>query len=225
MKQFRFTITSRNRKTGPIPVTLTEKLSCPDSCPLKANNTCYAKLGQINIHWMNPLLTVKEFILKIKSLPAGQLWRHNEAGDLLHNKGKIDFSFVKELVKANKFKRGFAYTHHLPNVGNNADILAYANNNGFTVNISSDNVDRAVELREQYPYLPLVTIIPSNSNFKKFSYKGNKFVVCPNTLNPDKIKCFNCGLCQKANRDCIVAFPAHGVKKNTLNAQLEKGEK
>ena len=77
---------SSNSKTGPIPVSMTEKASCPNDCPL-AKNGCYAAVGHINMHWNNVSngktgMDWDTFVDKIRRLPMGILWRHNQAGDL-----------------------------------------------------------------------------------------------------------------------------------------------
>lgn len=77
---------SGNAKTGPMPVSMTEKLSCPSDCPL-AKNGCYADTGHINIHWSRLSrhetgMAWNDFVKEIARLPKGILWRHNQAGDL-----------------------------------------------------------------------------------------------------------------------------------------------
>ena len=41
---------SGNAKTGPIPVTTTERASCPSTCPFY-DKGCYAKSGPLALHW------------------------------------------------------------------------------------------------------------------------------------------------------------------------------
>jgi hypothetical protein len=50
MSNYHFTRKSQNRKTGPIPTTVTSADTCPDACPLKAKG-CYAKGGPLAMHW------------------------------------------------------------------------------------------------------------------------------------------------------------------------------
>ena len=45
------TLKSRNKKTGPIPVSTSGKRTCPNSCPLKASGACYAMSGPLNLFW------------------------------------------------------------------------------------------------------------------------------------------------------------------------------
>ena len=47
--KIRLTEISNNKKVGRIPVTTTERASCPDSCKLK--NICYAQKGKTRMIW------------------------------------------------------------------------------------------------------------------------------------------------------------------------------
>ena len=54
MRTQNFLLTDRhragNRKTGPIPISLNPKATCPPSCPLRRNG-CYAEYGPLGWHW------------------------------------------------------------------------------------------------------------------------------------------------------------------------------
>jgi len=86
---------SGNRKVGKIPVSTTEASSCPSSCPLASPEgagvskgaDCYAASGPLGMHWRK----IGEggrgdqwdfFCKAVAKFPEGQLWRHNQAGDL-----------------------------------------------------------------------------------------------------------------------------------------------
>lgn len=211
---------STNSKTGPMPVTRTDKTSCPDACPLK-NNGCYAGAGHSNIHWSkldNSGLKLAELVAKIKQLPIGTIWRHNEAGDLSHTG---DFKTIckdtlTKIVKANSKKNGFTYTHYAL-TPENIDSLQYANKNGFTVNVSANNaeeLDYAVSNG-----LPSVMIVDENTPNKFTTNGGNKVIICPNQLK-DKITCSECGLCQKRDRKFSIAFIVHGIGKKKVKKAL-----
>ncbi|MEY4341197.1 MAG: hypothetical protein RL541_701, partial [Pseudomonadota bacterium] len=47
--QVHLTLKSANVKTGPIPVSTTERASCPDDCSMKKE--CYAASGPLALHW------------------------------------------------------------------------------------------------------------------------------------------------------------------------------
>lgn len=212
---FRFTRISHNRKTGPIPTSMTAKVSCPSTCPFKGNG-CYAEGGPTNMWWDKCDMPKDDFLNNVRSLPSGQFWRHNVAGDLIHVNGLIHGHFLSKLISANRGKKGFTYTHHLPSLGRNKEHIQHANANGFTVNLSANTLDQAVEYSEIGPTVVAV----KSTTTKNFKYKGKQFVVCPATYR-DKITCANCQLCQKANRNCIVAFPAHGVSKRKMDKVLD----
>lgn len=214
--QYHITKVSSNKKTGPIPVTTTSKDSCPNHCPYKGNG-CYAESGPLNIHWNKITkrergIDFAEFISEIKSLRKGQLWRHNQAGDLPHHNGEIDTSAMTKLINANKGKRGFTYTHHNPLT--NINILRKANENGFTVNISGNNVDHAVKLYKETG-LPTVTVLPIDAPNVQV-VENTKIVACP-AEKSDKVNCANCGLCAINDRDYIIGFRAHGTSKKKAN--------
>lgn len=230
-----FTRISMNSKTGPMPVTYTSADSCPDACPFKSNG-CYADGGPIKIHWRKVTegergMNFDEFCGEIKQLPKNQLFRHNAAGDLQGKNNVIDFPALKKLVKANKGKRGFTYTHkpvliedvtdsHLTTrekwqvVFNNRNAIKFANDNGFTVNLSGNNLSHADKLKA-LNIAPVVSVVPIDQKTTKTD-DGNKAVVCP-AISKDNVSCVTCGLCQVGKRGAIVAFPAHGFAKNKVS--------
>ena len=78
------TIKSENVKTGPIPVSTSSAETCPPACPL-AGAGCYAQSGKLSIHWRKVSAAERgepwhEFLARIRQLPPGQIWRHNQAG-------------------------------------------------------------------------------------------------------------------------------------------------
>lgn len=119
-----------------------------------------------------------EFLAKVKRIKKNKLWRHNVAGDLLNVAGQIDAGFLSDLVAANKGKRGFTYTHHLPGLGNNLNLIKKANAGGFTVNLSANNPAQAVEYRKMG--VPVVSVVPSDKT-GNFKHGGVQFIACPAT--------------------------------------------
>lgn len=223
-----FTRVSGNKKTGPIPVSMSPKYTCPDTCPLKENG-CYASGGPINIHW-NRLSNGKvgilwgAFIKAIRALPRGQLWRHNQAGDLPGQNNAIDVVQLAELVEANTGRNGFTYTHKpvLKGQSDNATLAAnkqaiqQANAKGFTVNLSADTLSEADEMHA-LGIGPVVVLLPITQSANTVTPKGVKVVVCPATQRED-VSCSTCKLCQRVARTCIVGFPAHGFATRKANA-------
>jgi hypothetical protein len=159
-----------------------------------------------------------EFTKQVSKLNKGALWRHNQAGDLPGDGSTIDSAALAKLVRANKGKRGFTYTHYdsLANEGNR-DAIAHANANGFTINLSANNLAHADSLAA-LEIAPVAVVLPSNvtGNVKLATPQGRKVVVCPATYR-DSVSCAACGLCA-LQRDAIVGFPAHGVQKRKADA-------
>lgn len=212
---YHLTLKSRNVKTGKIPVSTSTAVTCPDSCPLKKSG-CYADAGPLGMHWQQ--VTEKgrgdnwlDFVEKIKALPTDQLWRHNQAGDLVGDNQKIDFKQLKLLIDANRGKRGFTYTHK-PMTKANIKAIEYANNNGFTVNLSANNLKHADKLAALRLLAPIVVIIGENLPKVNYTPKGLKIVTCP-AQTSDKVTCESCGLCQLSYRKYAIGFIAHGTSK------------
>lgn len=212
---FHLTLKSDNGKTGPIPVSTSPASTCPDSCPLKSGG-CYAKSGPLKLHWDAVSDNQRgvywaEFISAIKSLPANQLWRHNQAGDLPGCSDSIDATALAELARANAGKRGFTYTHKPPTKENLRAIKA-ARKAGFIVNLSANSPAHADKLLKHG--LPVVTVLPTEAIAHKSAKtpNGAQIIVCPATRS-EKVNCSTCGLCQKAERPFVIGFPAHGTSK------------
>lgn len=208
------TLKSANVKTGPIPVSITGSDSCPPSCPFSGGG-CYAKGGPLAIHWRKVTqgdrgMPWADFCQSISALPNGQLWRHNAAGDLIGAGESIDPVALGELVAANQGKRGFTYTHKTNDPANFQWIKA-ANEWGFTVNMSANDLHHADQLAE-IGAGPVVTVLPIDAPPKQLTPKGRTVVTCPATYR-DNVSCDTCKLCAVSDRTTIVGFPAHGNAK------------
>lgn len=215
---------SGNTKTGPIPVSTSNSGTCPDACPIKAKG-CYAKYGPVGMHWRKldegSSKNAKEwgeFLKDVKRIPRGSLWRHNQAGDLNGVSDMIDVGMLQSLVGANKGKRGFTYTHY-PVTGNattatNARAIKDANANGFTINLSGNDVNHADKLKA-LNIAPVVVLMPRDAEKVSYTPAGNKVVICP-AENTDKVNCMSCGLCQVVDRNYIIGFRAHGTAAKTV---------
>ena len=213
---FHITPKSKNAKVGKMAVTTSTATTCPTSCPFKSNG-CYADSGPLKLHWDK--VTRKErgddwstFISKIKDLPTGSKWRHNQAGDLPGDMEKLNNEKCIELAKANKGKRGFTYTHYdvLDNF-QNAITVNMMNHLGFTVNVSANNLEHADKLCD-LDIAPVATVLPIDQTTNTVTPKGRKVVVCPATYKDD-VSCASCMLCEKWDRNVVVGFPAHGTSK------------
>lgn len=219
MTRAHITLESKNQKTGPIPVTTSASDTCPDACPLKKNG-CYADAGPLGLHWRAVSdgrrgISWAELCETIAALPDGQLWRHNQAGDLPGQNGEIDARELGELVRANIGRRGFTYTHK-PMTPANAHWVRAANEWGFTINLSANDLAHADEMADT-GVGPVVTLLPADMRENTFTPAGRRVVICPAETRDD-VTCASCQLCSRANRDCIVGFPAHGTSKARAQA-------
>jgi hypothetical protein len=144
MDKFFVTQRTANEITGPIMVTTSPRSTCPTACAFRKGGhgplagLCYAEHGALGGYvWgaldrADPGDTVlqgiriydfAELLYAVRSLPAGSLWRHNIAGDLLsHDKANIDRAALRALTEANKGRRGFTFTHY--------DVLTNLTNRG-----------------------------------------------------------------------------------------------
>jgi len=235
---------SNNSKVGNIPVSTTSAATCPDVCPFNHANAggCYANAGPLAMHWAKVTSgergdTWQVFLGKITNLRDGQLWRHNQAGDLAGDGKRLDAKANMELAQANTGKRGWTYTHYdVLSSKHNANVVEQMNGMGFVVNLSGNNLAHADDLYDM-DIAPVTTVMPIEYERKSVKgewtetlteYKarvdvsniktdaGRKVTVCPATYMDD-VSCKSCGLCARL-RDTIVGFPAHGNGKKKADA-------
>lgn len=218
--QVAFTKKSSNSKIGAIPCTTSSRHTCPPACPLAGDGGCYAEGYYTRMHWDK--VTIQErgnnyadFLTHIEKLKPGQLWRHNVAGDLQPKAPNvIDEKALEALAMANSGKRGFTYTHY-PDTPANVAAIRKANNSGFTVNLSANNIDHAIKLHKAHK-LPVATLAPIDHGKETRTIEGVKFITCPATYRDDTT-CQTCKLCSVSNRGAVIAFPAHGTKAKNAN--------
>jgi hypothetical protein len=214
---------SGNAKVGPILVTTSSRSTCPPSCALIGHydddgkwvvGPCYADSGfHTRLHWNKVSSGERgkaypEFLSIIAGLKDGQLWRHNVAGDLQGADDKLDIHALRDLTTANTGKRGFTYCHYPIVDAHNRNAIADANNNGFTVNVSCNTPEDAVEIRAAYK-LPTVTLVPLD--FWDNGDRVGNILRCPAETS-DTITCKTCKLCAVSTRKDIVGFSAHGMQ-------------
>jgi hypothetical protein len=155
------------------------------------------------------------FVTQVSKFKPGQLWRHNQAGDLPSNNGKtIDWAKLDDLIQANQGKRGFTYTHYSWE-GFNGSLIKQSNAQGFTINTSTESLDDALaSFKAGFP--TTVILNPGEHQGKKtFEHLGVKVAICPAQVSED-VTCSTCALCQKPDRRVIVGFLAHGASKNKV---------
>ena len=209
---------SANAKTGPIPVSTTTRATCPLDCAMR--DGCYAASGPLALHWSAVSSGARgtdwqTFVGAVAALPDGQLWRHNQAGDLPGDGHTVDPIALGELVRANQNRRGFTYTHYRD--AQSLEWIRHANQWGFTVNLSANSLTDADTLADTGAG-PVVCVLPSDTTENTRTPAGRRVVVCPATQRDD-VSCATCQLCAR-QRDVVVGFPAHGTRKRVIDIKL-----
>lgn len=231
--QILFTLVSSNAKTGPIPVSGSQAFTCPPACPFAPKdgklNGCYAAYGPISWLWTKLNngkvgFSFAGFLKQVANLPTGQLWRHNQFGDLKGKGNAICRKSLKALIRANAGKCGFTYTHKpvltvqdKVHAASNRAAVKEANRKGFTVNLSGNNVSHADQLKK-LGIAPVVSVVPADSPKSFLTPDGNKVIICPAQQRND-ITCAKCGLCSKSGRSVIIGFIPHGSGAKHVQAQ------
>tara|TARA_Y100000401_G_scaffold115271_1_gene118700 strand:- start:20147 stop:20881 length:735 start_codon:yes stop_codon:yes gene_type:complete len=206
---WRLKLVSGNSQTGPIPVSTSGKDTCNPKCPLIKK--CYAKkLFWINNDW-NKVSSGERgtdystFTNSIRKLPHGQLWRHNQAGDI-PSPNRPDL--VDQLIKANRGRRGFTYTSW----DHKDKLFLRAKRAGFTINKSCYTASSAAATAARG--------IPAVFSGAPVEYRdvtawtefGVRFVVCPTKRNSPaakKVQCATCQLCHTRPDNTVIVFPLH----------------
>lgn len=218
--KYHFVRTSANSKTGPIPVTYSQRETCPESCP-HYRADCYAEDFYTRMTWDKVTQRggdLATLCRSIAALPPGQLWRHNVAGDLPGAGETVDPVALGQIVAANTGRRGFTYTHK-----KTPEALYWAQcatDWGFTVNLSADDAGDADALAG-VSTLPLTCIVPIDTPAKTYTPEGRTIIVCPAQTRED-ITCATCGLCAIADRRVIVGFRAHGTRARVTDAKARR---
>tara|TARA_R100001460_G_scaffold104211_1_gene149782 strand:+ start:1220 stop:1909 length:690 start_codon:yes stop_codon:yes gene_type:complete len=220
---FHLSRVSSNKKTGPIAVTTTSKNSCPASCGMR--DFCYAASGPLAMHWAavsdgRRSKGWREHLDDLATLPFCSPLRLNQAGDLVASaKGRLSKAFIDGLLSVVKSRRlqAWSYTHHDHTIGDNGKLLRRANREGLRVNVSTEteaSADQAIKAG-----LPAVLAVSSEETRTTWRTPDRNLVkVCPAQLQDTD--CNRCMLCHKRGSKVIIAFLAHGSRKNRANQQL-----
>ena len=199
---------SANGKTGAIPVTYSERATCPPTCGLYLK--CYGEDYFTRMVWDKVAVRgvgVEQLAARISALPDGQVWRFNITGDLPGEGTLVDAESLGVIVWANRGRRGYTYTHK-----KTAEAIrwaAHANDWGFTINLSADDAGEADTLYGQGS--PVVCLVPSDTPSKAYTPAGRTITVCPAQTHDD-MTCAACKLCAIPDRTTIIGFRAHGTK-------------
>ena len=208
---------SNNRKLGGIPATITSAETCPDSCAFFGQG-CYAEFHLMRVHWSSVERTGEPWaalLRHVRALPAGSLWRHNEAGDLPGVGRAIAVAPLLELILANVGRRGFTFTHKRPRSTRELMAFRAARDAGFTINLSADSLEQADELAD-LGIAPVAVVVPTNTpEAGTVTSAGRKVVICPNETRG--LTCGDCQLCAVPHRKSVIAFRAHGQMRQRVS--------
>lgn len=195
-------------------VSTSNKDTCPTACILK-NSGCYAENYHLNLHWDKVSSGERgtdydDFLLQLKALPKGSAFRHNQAGDLVGSSNTINSKALQDITKATKRLQAFTYTHYpvLNNLHNQLAIKK-ANDEGFTVNLSANNITEVDDLLA-LKIAPVAVVMSPNSPKVTLTEGGNKIVICP-AQTSKKTTCVDCMLCAKPDRSFAIGFIPHGT--------------
>lgn len=159
------------------------------------------------------------FLEQIRGIQPGQLWRHNQAGDLPGEGDAIDREMLEGLTEANAGRRGYTYTHK-PVIGmgameqSNRWAIRAALAGGFAVNLSGNDLAHADQLAS-LDLAPVVVILPEHAPETTYTPAGRKVIVCP-AQSREGITCATCQLCAVRTRSVIVGFRAHGQARKQV---------
>lgn len=218
--RFKYVAVSDNAKTGKMSAVYTALKnnkcgSCPARCPF-ASAGCYAKNGPCNIHWEDTAKNSKTTIANLnETIKNGKkhknVLRHNVAGDIaIKGTNDINKELVEKLtdIYSENFDVAYSYTH-CEITDKNIEIVKAAAKKNFIVNFSTEKVSDC----KKCIAAGVNCVIACNTMQPNTAIiDGVKIVKCPNATNKN-IKCVNCGLCYKKNRNFAIAFPVHGNQK------------
>lgn len=243
MTRCAYVANSDNNKTGPIAQVYTEQATCWRGCPFYS--ICYAFTSWRVVRLWRRLTaglwggSFKATCKRIAALPFAAVWRWGIAGDLPGKGARIARVPLRAITRANKRKRGFAYSHKpvldgQPHAKANREAIAEANAGGFTVNLSGEGLTRADALAD-LGIAPVVTAVPSTwgKQWKTArTPKGRPVVQCPaewtKSMGAARVQCIGCGgakgpLCQRRDRAFIVGLTAWDATRK-INAAIAKVE-
>lgn len=233
---YNLTLSSKNRKLGPIAVATISKESCPITCPLKMHG-CYAEGGPLAIIWSQVTKGTKgvrfpEFLRQVKKLPRDQMWRYGQAGDLPGHGDAVDRTQLLALARANAGRPVICFTHK-----RDFPALREAQDLGFTITLSANSIDEVDMLADQG--LPVAVVLPSEygktssedlatyrdrvRRFPRHTAAGRRIAVCPATYTDTT--CSQCRVCSRQDRKgVVIGFPAHGSRRKLIDRRLVTGD-
>lgn len=219
-------LSSKNKKTGDVAATYASiESTCPESCALKSEGTCYAMGGRV-------AMTVRrldsagataieaaeneaEQIDAVKYVPGGKPMRVHVSGDCATDESAKILGAALSRWVARGGGQPWTYTHAWRSVsreswGESVSILA-----------SCDTAAQAMEATAK-GWVP-ATVVPEFQGPKTFEAGGVKWLPCQEQTRG--IPCVECKLCMREGdlraKGYGIAFAAHGMRKGALKRRLE----
>lgn len=218
---------SNNKKTGPISIITTTPDTCPQSCPLRRLNLCYAAYGPIWYKWQKTMkrgYDINVLEEKLHQLTKGTIIRFADAGDLPGDGTLLNKEECLRLSKivSDKKLKVFTFTHYDLNIRPNLKVVRDMISNGFVANVSTTHPDEAVHFfKKKLPVALAVGFAPYQPR-----YEGVRFRKCYTETEKPHTMCLTCGngkqWCRQAERDFMVTFTAHGSKKGRMDKFLRE---
>ncbi len=222
---------SKNEKVGDADATYVSiAASCPKTCALKKDGSCYAMLGNVGIHVHRIDKEAEDFsTLDIARAEAAAIDACYKSGEVPNRDLRLHVSGNSRAIAGSRIinsavgrwkKRGgndcWSYTHCYSNVTrdiwSNVSILA-----------SVDDVSQ-VALAKDNGYAPAIVVAQHLDNRAyKLPNSEIKWIPCP-AQTKDNVTCVDCRLCFDSDRlfkkNLGISFEAHGVKKGQIKRRL-----
>lgn len=216
MPRYFFVRFSTNKKLGGMPAVYSDASTCPPSCPLMKRG-CYAHAGGVNWVWRKVSTGIwggawRQLLAAVRTLPRQILWRYGVAGDLPGHGNRLNITQLRQLVKANRGKHGFLYTHKPLWRRAEREAVQQAVHDGLAINLSANTLAHA-DMLSDLGIAPVVVTVPNFTELPRTTPGGRFLTPCPEQTHG--VPCAVCQLCAKP-RHSIIAFAAHGAEKDAI---------
>lgn len=215
---------SSNRKVGKVSATYAAQQSCDDGCPFK-NRGCYAESGLVAIHTrrlnaaacdMTPQAIADDEARAIDTLTGRLPMRLHVVGDCRTDGAARTVSSAAERYMARGNQSAWTYSHSWRDVARESwgkvSVLASVETLEDAGRAMARGYGAAIVVKEFES--PTATV-----------RDGIKVIPCPEQTGR-AATCTECRLCWNADglrdRRAIIAFAAHGPRKNSLRLDTAK---
>jgi hypothetical protein len=186
--------------------------SCPPTCKLLIERSCYAMYGRVNLHQLRARLRTFDLAAWLVGLPTFGKVRHNVSGDIFA-RSRPDMRYIAAMLAGHALRqdlRGWTYTHGWRSLSWLPARLAGLP--GLAVNASCDT---PADVRDALAAgWPAVTVVPETA-IGDTDCGAYIVRVCPQQVRPG-VTCASCMLCAmperaRAGRPIVIGFRVHGT--------------